>query len=353
MNDYEEIKSAIEKDNIQSLKNIFAQKGKKEFINHYQEFLEKTYPKSIQSLSFLISFNELFQCRHLIQKGLKENNEKWIVQLFESLTELKNQRIEKQNNSSNFFKNITLIISEFDYQSFIDSSPKMWKVIFPYIRNYSHMIVNAIFENQKYEKLKQLEDICNFYQQEIPIKSILEQSFIYDKLDIALHYQKYLKQYEQKQEDRSDLINAIGLSGSIKAFNFFQKEIMDVNKFTANEKALLFNGSLLTNYTQLSEYLIENYQFHFYPPEKKLLKEFLDVRKTIWEDNDDNDESNSAEKLLTFINHWFNKYHWDKNLLKEEIKNFSNLKKIFSSILLNENLEKELSTKNIINKIKL
>ncbi len=351
MNDYNEILNVIEKDDIQSLKNIFAQKEKKEFFKHYQEFLEKTYPKSIQSLSFLISLNEIFQCRNLIQKGLKENNEKWIVQLFESLTELKNQRIEKQNNSSNVFKNITFIISEFDYQSFIDSSPKMWKVLFPYIRNYSHMIVNTIFEKENYEKLKQLEDICEFYQQEIPIKSILEQSFMYDKLDIALHYQKYLKQYEKKQDDRTDLINSIGLSGSIKAFDFFQKEIVDVNKFTDNEKALLFNGSLLTNYTQLSEHLIENYQFHFYPQDKKLLKEFLDVRKTIWEDNDY--DLLSAKKLIILVNNWFNKYHWDKSLLKKEIKDFPNLTKILSTIIFNKSLEKELSTKNLTTKLKL
>jgi hypothetical protein len=333
------IKKIIQDDDDFKLLDILFNEKSNKWIHNYQNFIEQTYPKSFKCLEFLISLNQPFNVEQLLKKSFQENNQKWVFHFFEAFEKLKNG-LNENPFASNIITNQMNIVDNFDYDSFLNSEKQMWKIVFPQIKDYTHMLVSKIFEKKDYKLLEKLEFFCHDFHVPFPIKKIIEQSFIYDKIEILKSFQKYISQKMLDGDELTDIITTIGLTGNVKNFEFFIQKIMPFKNFNNYQKSLVFNGFLLTNYTELCEYLIQKHDFTFYPKEKNLYEEFIDMRRISWEDTEENTES--SRNLLLLINNLFNKYHWDKLLLKKEIQEFPNLKNILTKIMFNEELENQL-----------
>lgn len=346
---YYQVQEIIKNDDDKALKKIFNDLEKREeFYSYHEDFLHCTYPDSFKCLYFLMNdMNRRYNVHSVLQHCFKNNNEKWLTLFLETLD--KKIKENKSDQAATFIlsKNIMVMNMNFDYLSLLNSNKEIWDILFSH-ENIGlfkpHMLVNEIFDNEQHSKIYLFHELCQKYNIELPIKNIFQKSFQENILDIIEYFlEKYHSVFNQ--EDTTDLLNSVGLTGNVDNFKFFIKHFLDFNDFNHEQISLAFNSGFIVNKTDIIAYLKEKYSIDFYPFEQKLRSNFIAIRHTMWEDNNEN--SPSSLLLLQNINHLFTVYQWDKTELVKELKPFGELSQLFEKIILNEKLQSKLESKNL------
>lgn len=358
------VQSYIKHDNdIELLKIIKSPDSevKEEFHSYYEDLLHCTYPNRFKCLYVLLNeVNKRYNLHSVFSQCFKDNNLEWLGLFLETLQKKKNQYWEILNGNGNgqytdklrsnyliMSNNLLSMSRDIDYFHLLNSSEPIWELMFKH-NNCElfkpHMLVAEIFEQNKLEKLNTIDVLCEKYKVELPIKNIISNAFAFEHLDIVEHYlQKYQPSFDNN--DTTDLLNTVALHGNKELFQYFVQHFLSFEEFSVEQISLSFNSGLIVNKTDILSYLKDNHNIDFYPQDKNLKKDFIKVRYTMWDDNDEN--TPATLELLKNINNLFDLYHWNKQELIEEIQNFSEIKKLFDNILLNSKLNSKLSVKNI------
>lgn len=345
---YYQVQEIIKNDDDSSLRNILSDETKRtEFNSYYEDFLHCTYPHSFKCLYLLMNdMTKRYNIHSVLSHCFKNNNEKWLILFFDTFQKKKEENKSDSLACSILNKNIFAMSIDLDYSSLLNSNEKIWEIMFSHCKLdlfKPHLLTNEIFDDEQYSKVYLLEKLCHKYNLELPIKNILQKCFEKNELDIAEYFlQKYSPNFDD--DDTTDLLNFVSLTGNPDIFKFFTQHFLDFNDFNQDKIALAFNAGFIVNKVELSQYLKEKHHIDFYPVDEKLKKEFIEMRNTMWEDNDVN--SPFSLSLLTNINHLFNIYQWSKEDLIKELKPFNELSQLFSKISLNEKLQSKLENKH-------
>lgn len=347
---YYHVQELIKNDNDIELLNIIKNPElKQDFNDYYEDFLHCTYPNRFKCLYVLMNqVNKRYNLHSVFSHCFKDNNIEWLGLFFEILEKKKNQFTTKDSTDYNIINNNLFSMSmDIDYFHLSNSSEKIWELMFKH-NNLNlfrpHMLVSEMFEHNHLDKLSLLDTLCYQYNVELPIKTIISNAFAFNHLEIVEHYlQKYQPQFDT--DDTTDLLNSIALHGNKELFQYFIKHFLILEEFNVEQISLSFNAGLIVNNTEILSYVKDTYNIDFYPQDKILRSNFIKVRHTMWEDNNENIPS--TLELVKSVNNLFELYGWDKNELMEEIKHFSEIKKLFDNLTLHNKLQEKLSVKKI------
>lgn len=323
---------------------------KEEFHSYYEDFLHCTYPNSFKCLYVLMNeVNKRYNLHSVFSQCFKDNNIEWLSLFLETLEKKKNQYTNNNSTDYKIMSNNLLSMSrDIDYFHLLNSSPKIWELIFKHKDLdllISHMLVAEIFEQNCLDKLETFDTLCEKYNVTLPIKNIMYNAFAYNNVELVQHYlQKYQPTFDNT--DTTDLLTNVSLYGNQESFQYFLQHFLSFEDFSTSQISLAFNACLVVNKTEILTYLKDTYNIDFYPKNENLKKEFLKVRYTMWDDNDE--KTPDTLELLKNINNLFNLYGWDKSQLKEEVKDFCEITKMLDNVLLNNKLNSKLMVKNIV-----
>lgn len=346
---YYHVQDLIVQDDDKAIKKIFEDPAQKEeFKSYYDDFMHCTYPNSFKCLYYLMNEVHLrYDIHSLFTHAINDNNTEWLNFFFETFQENMSVVGEKKiNHGAILAKNIFTMSINFDYESFMTASPEMWHVVF---KNHKceifqpHLLLNTIFESEDLSNVYVLEALCQQYQLDMPLKDIISKAFFAHELNMAEYFiSKYSLNFDK--DDLTDLINTVGLSGNVDVFKIFTDHLLPFEEFNHEQISFVFNSGLLIGKTQLTQYLKEQYGIDFYPDDTSLRKQFIAVRSTIWEDNDET--SSTSAKLLDHVNSLFDLFLWDKNELKKEIYAYPQISQLLSKLHLHNKLQHNLEAKN-------
>lgn len=346
---YYQVQEIIRNDDDKALRNIFNDlEQREEFNSYHEDFLHCTYPNSFKCLYFLMNdMNRRYNVHSILSHCFKNNNDKWLTLFLETLQKKKEELKSDQTASSILDKNVFTMKIDLDYSCLLNSNQDVWDTMFSHhsLELFKpHVLVNEIFENDQYSKIYLIEELCNKHNFELPIIDILSKAFSYQQLDIVEYFlEKY--QPQLNSDEKTDLLNMVGLSGSKENFQYFTQHFLSFEEFNKEQLGLVFNAGLLTGKLEIIKHLKENFSIDFYPLDSELKKEFIQIRHTMWEDNDEN--SSSTLSLIKNVQELFDLYQWNKAELKEEVRDFEELSALLSKFMLNEKLNKSLEAKNI------
>lgn len=344
------VQSYIKDDNDIELLNIIKNPELKEdFHSYYEDFLHCTYPKSFKCLYVLMNqVNKRYNLHSVFSQCFKDNNLEWLSLFLDTLEKKKNQfTIQNSIDYTIIRNNLFSMSRDIDYFHLHNSSEQIWDLMFKH-NNCDlfkpHMLVAEIFEQNKLDKLETLEILCEKYSVELPIKNIISNAFAFEQLELVEHYlHKYQPQFDK--DDTTDLLNTVALHGNKVSFQYFTQHFLSFEDFNIEQISLSFNAGLIVNKTDILSYLKETYNIDFYPENKKLHNDFIKVRYTMWDDNNEN--TPATLELVKNVNSLFDVYKWNKTQLIEEIQHFSDIKKMFDNLLLHNKLHSKLNIKNI------
>lgn len=347
---YYHVQELIKDDNDIELLNIIKNpESKQDFNDYYEDFLHCTYPNRFKCLYVLMNqVNKRYNLHSVFSHCFKDNNIEWLGLFFDILEKKKNQFTTKDSIDYNIIHNNLFSMSrDIDYFHLCNSSEQMWDLMFKHESCdlfKPHMLVAEIFEQNCVEKLETIDTLCQKYNVKLPISNIISNAFAYNHIDIVDHYlQKYQPTFDH--HDTTNLLNTVALHGNKVSFQYFVQHFLSFEDFNVEQISLSFNAGLIVNNTEILSYVKDTYNIDFYPQDKILKSNFIKVRHTMWEDNNENIPS--TLELVKSVNNLFELYGWDKNELMEEIKNFSEIKKLFDNLTLHNKLQEKLSVKKI------
>lgn len=351
-----EVSSHIKNDNdIELLRIMHNPECQEDFYSYYEEFLHCTYPHSLKCLYVLMNdVNKRYNVHSIFSQCFKKNNVEWLSLFLDTLYK-KQQQFEKDSIEHHIIeRNVFNMAMDMDYCNLVHSSPDILNLVFKYYDSNLFRInklVSEIFPENMLEKLDLIDTLCLEYNVKFPIKEIFTNAFIFKQLNIIEYYfQKYQPHFSLNET--TDLLNTVALHGDLTNFKYFVQHFLDFNDFNKEQTSLAFNSGLITNKTDILSYLKDNYNIDFYPQDKQLQIEFRKIRKTMWQDNNEN--THDTLSLLQNINNLFDRYKWDKFKLIEEIQYFPEIKRLFDNVLLTNKIQEELPIKNSLGiKLKL